>query len=227
MKMLNTQLKENTEQLLLQHEYGIDVKGRVVYLIGEFGGECDVIKMTLTNLRFLASPIHFPETYLEPITLVIDSPGGEDIAMFHLYDFITTSKTPIYTVGQGEVCSAAALILVAGEKGHRSATPNCLFMVHKGKSGLGGDDDEVEAQAALQALMSDRYWKLLQRHTELTAAQWFSKSKHKGELWINADTMMEFGVIDSIVPTTKEWPVLSTKKIRTKVKEIEAEEDDE
>lgn len=223
-----------TERLLLAHELGVNLQSRTVYLMGEFGGECDVVEMVLTNLRFLSDINNFPDNYLKPITLVIDSPGGEDIAMFHLYDFMTTCKTPIYTVGTGEVCSAAALILVAGAKGHRSATPHCLFMTHKGKSGLGGDDDEVEAQAALQALLSDRYWKLLERHTldkekgvGLTASQWLSKSKHKGELWINTTTMLEYGVIDSIIPTAKEWPELSTKKLRTRVKEVEIEDDDE
>ena len=215
-----------TERLLLVHELGVDLNSRTVYLMGEFGGECDAVEMALTNLRFLSNPAHFPN-YLDPITLVIDSPGGEDIMMFHLYDFMTTCPTPIHTVGTGEVCSAAALILAAGEKGHRSATPNCMYMTHKGKAGLGGDDDEIEAQAALQSLMSDRYCKLLERHTTLKASQWFSKSKHKGELWINTDTMLEYGVIDSITPTAKEWPALSTKKLRTRVKEVETDEDDD
>lgn len=225
--MFSMQLKEGTEQLLLCHEYGIDIKERIVYLMGEFGGDHDVVETVLTNLRHLASGKHFPDTYLEPIRLVIDSPGGEDVAMFHLYDYILGSKTPIYTIGTGEVCSAAALILVAGEKGHRSATPNCLYMTHQGYSGIGGDDDEIEAQAALQALMSDRYWKLLQRHTNLTAAQWLGKSKHRGELWINTTTMLEYGVIDSVIPTAQAWPELSTKKLRTKVKEVEVEDDDD
>ena len=223
--MFNTQLKENTEQLLLMHEYGVDVKSRTVYLMGEFGGDCDAVEMTLVNLRHLTSPHHFPEDYLKPVTMVIDSPGGEDVAMFHLYDFMTTCPTPINTVGTGEVCSAAALILVAGDE--RFATPNCMFMTHKGKSGTMGDDDEVAAQAALQALNSDKYWKLLERHTKLTASQWFAKSKHKGELWLNISSMLEYGVIDSVVPTSKEWPVLSTKKLRTRVKEVEVEDEDD
>lgn len=225
--MFNTQLKENTEHLLLLHEYGIDVKERTVYLMGEFGGDADAVEMTLANLRHLSSARHYPDTHLNPIKMIIDSPGGEDIAMFHLYDFIITCPTPIHTIGQGEVCSAAALILVAGEKGHRSATPNCMFMTHKGKSGLGGDDDEIEAQAAMQALNSDKYWKLLERHTSLKATQWLSKSKHKGELWLNVDAMLEFGVIDSITPTAQEWPALSTKKLRTRVKEVEVEDEDD
>lgn len=225
--MFNTQLKESTEDLLLIHEYGVNIKSRTVYLIGEFGGDADAVGVALSNLRHLTSPECFPNDYLTPVTLIIDSPGGEDIAMFHLYDFMTTCKTPIYTVGTGEVCSAAALILVAGEKGHRQATPHCMFMTHKGKAGVAGDDDEIEAQAALQALNSDRYWKLLQRHTNLKASQWLSKSKHKGELWINVDTMLEYGVIDSVIPTAKEWPALSTKKLRTKVKEVEVEDEDD
>lgn len=216
-----------TEQLLLAHELGIDIKSRTVYLMGEFGGECDVVEMVLTNLRFLTSATNFPDEHLIPVTMVIDSPGGEDIMMFHLYDFMTTCLTPIHTVGTGEVCSAAALILAAGEKGHRSATPNCMYMTHKGTAGLGGDSDEIEAQAAVQSIMNDRYWKLLERHTTLKASQWFSKSKHKGELWINTATMLEYGVIDSVVPTAQEWPELSIKKLRTRVKEIEPDEDDD
>ena len=224
--MIKAQLAESTENLVLAHELGIDVKARTVFLMGEFGGECDVIEMVLTNLRHLSSPEHFPETHLEPIKLVIDSPGGEDVAMFHLYDFMTTTKTPIYTVGMGEVCSAATLILAAGS--WRSATPNCMFMTHKGKAGIGGDDDEIEAQAALQSLMSDRYWKLLERHTTLTASKWFSKSKHKGELWMKTDLALEYGLIDEVIPTTKEWKELSTKKLRTKVQvEVDDDEDDD
>ena len=232
--MFNKQHRETTEDLFLLQEYGVDVKSRTVYLMGEFGGECDSVETALTNLRHLSSSEHYPNDYLKPIKLLIDSPGGDDIVMFHLYDFMTTCLTPIHTIGIGEVCSAAALILAAGEKGHRSATPNCMYMTHKGKSGLGGDDDEIEAQAAMQALNSDKYWRLLERHTldkdtglGLTASQWLSKSKHKGELWLNVEQMLAFGVIDSVIPTAKEWPALSTKKLRTRVKEVEVDEDDD
>jgi ATP-dependent protease ClpP protease subunit len=214
------------QRLATIHSLGVDIDERLIYLIGEFGGDMDMAAEAILSLRFLTSAKHFPQTYLEPVRLVIDSPGGSDIPMFHLYDAITTCQTPVWTIGSGEVCSAAALILVAGAK--RFATPNCMFMTHKGKAGLEGDDDEIEAQAALQALMSDRYWKLLERHTKLSASKWFSKSKHKGELWLNADTMLEYGVVDEIIPTTTEYPALSTKKLRTKVKiETEDEEDDD
>ena len=223
--MISAQLDKSTESLLLAHEFGIDVRARRVYLMGEFGGDCDVVEMALTNLRHLSSPSHFPETYQNTIDLIIDSPGGEDVSMFHLYDFMTTTSTPINTIGMGEVCSAATLIMAAGVR--RFATPNCMFMTHKGKTGLGGDDDEIEAQAALQALNSDKYWKLLERHTKLPAAKWLSKSKHKGELWMNVDTALEYGLIDEIIPTFQTWPALSTKKLRTKVKEVIDEEDDD
>lgn len=211
------------QRLATAHSLGVDIEDRVVYLIGEFGGDMDMAGEALISLRFLTSARHFPDRYLEPVKLIIDSPGGSDIPMFHLYDFITTCPTPIHTVGSGEVCSAAALILVAGAR--RFATPSCMFMTHKGKSGLEGDDDEIEAQAALQALMSDRYWKLLERHTKLSAGKWFSKSKHKGELWLNTEAMLEYGVIDEVIPTVKEYAPLSTKKLRTKVK-VESEEDE-
>ena len=104
--MFNTQLKENTEHLLLLHEYGVDVKDRTVYLMGEFGGDCDSVEMTLANLRHLSSPSHYPEDYLKPIKMVIDSPGGEDVAMFHLYDFIRAVDVHICSYFLSRLCSS-------------------------------------------------------------------------------------------------------------------------
>jgi ATP-dependent Clp endopeptidase proteolytic subunit ClpP len=207
------------------HEYGVDLERRTVYLFGEFGGDIDFAAQAMFNLRYLDGLVTAPHgPYSQPITLVLDSPGGSDIAMYNLYDTITTMQSKVDVLAIGQVCSAAALIIACGT-GKRMATPNCMFMTHKGKADLGGDDDEIEAQAELQKLLTDRYWKLLERHTKLEASKWLSKSKHKGELWLTADQMLEFGVIDEIVKTTVEYPALSTKRLRTRVK-VETSEDE-
>src|SRR5882757_9876002 len=121
-----TQYDPVIQRLATIHSLGVDVDDRLIYLIGEFGGEMDMAAEAVLNLKFLTSPKHFPDTFMEPVKLVIDSPGGSDIPMFHLYDSITTCQTPVWTYGSGEVCSAAVLILVAGAK--RFATPNCMVM---------------------------------------------------------------------------------------------------
>lgn len=223
--MFNTKLSEIAQSLLLNHELGIDVDERIVYLFGEMGGDEGNDSAAITNLRFLTSEKRFPETFDHPIKLVIDSPGGSDISMLHLYDIITASPAPIHTIGTGEVCSAATLILVAGAR--RFATPNCWFMTHKGKMGIEGDEDEIAAQAALHKKVSDRYWRLMERHTKLTAKEWFSKSKNKGELWLGVDKLLEYGVIDGVIPTWQPWPALSTDPIRNKRKNDEEDEGDE
>lgn len=223
MESADSKAKSEVEVL---HDYGMDVEGRVVYLFGEFGGECDQAAQAVINLRFLDRLVNGPHgPYTQPITLIIDSPGGSDVSMYSLYDTITTLKSPVNVLATGEVCSAAVLI-VACATGKRMATPNCMCMTHKGKGELDGDDDEIEAQAALAKLMSDKYWKLLERHTKLDASKWLSKSKHKGELWLTAEQMLEYGVIDEIVKTTIEYPPLSTKKLRTRVRVEEEEHDD-
>lgn len=224
MESADSKAKDPVENL---HDYGIDEDGRIVYLFGEFGGDCDQAGQAIINLRYLDKSFMGPHgPYTRPITLIIDSPGGSDITMYNLYDTITTLKSPVNIIATGEVCSAAALIVACGT-GRRMATPNCMFMTHKGKGGLDGDDDEIEAQAELQKLMSDRYWKLLERHTKMEASKWLSKSKHKGELWLTAEQMLEYGVIDEIVKTTIEYPALSTKKLRTRVKVETEEQEDE
>jgi ATP-dependent Clp protease protease subunit len=223
--MFNTHLSEIAQSLLLNHELGVDLEERIVYMFGEMGGDDGNDSAAITNLRFLTSMKRFPLTYQDPIRLVIDSPGGSEISMLHLYDVITTSPAPIWTVGVGEVCSAATLILVAGDR--RFATENAFFMTHKGKMGIEGDEDEIAAQAALHKKVSDRYWRLMERHTKLTAKEWFSKSKNKGELWLGVDKLLKYGVIDEVIPTIKNWPPLSTDPVRTKRKNDEEDEGDE
>ena len=49
----------------------------------------------------------------EPITLLIDSPGGDVYAGFSIFDVIRFIKAPVRIVGIGLVASAAALILIA------------------------------------------------------------------------------------------------------------------
>lgn len=208
-----------TESVMMTHELGLDLEERIVYLLGELGGEDDHGAAAIQNIRFLTSAKRFPDTYREPIRLVIDSPGGSDVTMLHLYDTMLASPAPIWTVGCGEVCSAATLILVAGAK--RFAQDNCFFMTHKGKVVIDGDEDEVAAQAALHKRISDRYWRLMERHTKLTASEWFAKSKSKGELWLGVDKMLEYGVIDERIEPMQTWPPLSTKPLRSKKHEDE------
>ena len=202
------------------NKFDFDIKERRVYLCGAI--EEEETPFTVKQIHFLNSLSH------EPITLILNSPGGTDDMLLYLYDAITTSISEVTTVASGMVCSAASLILACGDK--RYATEQCFMMTHKGSAVISGDDDEIESQAELQKKITDLYWKLLARHSngKKTADQWYSKSKDEGQLWLNAEDMLKWGVIDGIIkPSRREFAALPKKKLKRLISDLEKEEETE
>lgn len=216
------------EDFEILEEHCIDIKNRTIYLVGDIVD--GVVESIVQQLNYLSSPKHCPTTAMDPIKMVINSLGGHDDMMLYLYDTMVNCGAPIYTIGTGLVCSAATLILVAGDKSF--ATENCMFMTHKGKSSLMGDEDEITAQAEFNKKMNDKYWKLMGRHTLYSGQKWYTRSKSAGENWMDIPDMLKAGVIEAIVPSPRDLTPLPTRRIKTKIKvedEVEdvEEEDDE
>lgn len=67
----------------------------------------------------------------EKITFYILSPGGDVGAFLAIYDVMQMIAAPIETICVGEASSAAAIILAAGSKGLRKASPNSRIMIHQ------------------------------------------------------------------------------------------------
>ena len=65
------------------------------------------------------------------LQLIINSNGGDLNAAFAVIDMMRGSPIPIRTVGLGMIASAAFAMFIAGEKGHRTLTPNTSIMSHQ------------------------------------------------------------------------------------------------
>ena len=79
----------------------------------------------------------------EKLTLVLNSGGGSVTDAFALIDTMKGSGVPIHTVGLGEVSSAALMIFMAGEVGHRVMTPNTSILSHQYSWGKWGKEHEL------------------------------------------------------------------------------------
>lgn len=55
-----------------------------------------------------------------PLTIQLDSPGGDVVSALAIRDAIDDLKPPVYTRGIANVQGAAALLLAHGARGHRS-----------------------------------------------------------------------------------------------------------
>lgn len=86
----------------------------------------------------------------EPITMLINSPGGSIQDGLALIDVMRAYDGIISTVSLGIAASMAAVILAAGTKGHRYATNHSQVMLHQPliSGGIaGGNCSEIEGAA--------------------------------------------------------------------------------
>ena len=137
-----TELLEEFEKIA---ELNISVVEREIY-IGDIEEE--------HGLWFVKALAYLEGLSGDPITLVINSSGGDVLASFAIHDAMRSSECEIRTRGTGAVCSAAILLLAAGN--HRAATESCIAMSHQA-SGFGSWGLRLDqAQARRVAVVRDQ-----------------------------------------------------------------------
>jgi ATP-dependent Clp protease, protease subunit len=134
----------------------------------------------------------------EPITMVIDSPGGDLSGLFTVHDTMQTLRSPVDTRCVGMAASGAAVILATGT-GRRSATPNARIMLHQPHGGLGGGtaaDIEIAAKEFL--FLKKRLEEILAAATGQPIER--VRTDTDRDFWMSADEAVAYGLIDEVVP---------------------------
>jgi ATP-dependent Clp protease protease subunit len=102
-----------------------------------------VASLVIAQLLFLQG-----EDPTEPISMYINSPGGSSTAGLGIYDTMQYIQPEVHTWCVGMAASMAAVILAAGEPGHRHGLPHCKMMIHQPWSpGISGQAEDVAIQA--------------------------------------------------------------------------------
>lgn len=132
----------------------------------------------------------------EPITVLINTGGGELDAAMSLCSVIELSKTPVHTVALGKACSAGFLILICGHM--RYAQQYSRLMYHTGSSGyIGVFTDIMEHSDYLEAL-NDTIHGIVLNHTEISETQLDDVFARKVDWYLTIGEALDLGVIDSI-----------------------------
>ena len=66
-----------------------------------------------------------------PITLFINSPGGEVFSGFAIFDMLRFLSCPITTIVGGFAASMGSILSLAANPGRRFAFPNAKIMIHQ------------------------------------------------------------------------------------------------
>jgi ATP-dependent Clp protease protease subunit len=169
-------------KLNVMFDRGLDIATRTIYIVG--GIDERLAENVLMSLSFLSRTEG-------PITLMLNSPGGCVSSMFAIYDMIRACPRETTTIGIGEVCSAAGLLLVAGDV--TLVSRNCLFMAHQIVGGYseGENLSTVEAQIKATRMSWDRWAACMAKHTAHGVAFWKNQLPKDSELWLSAEQMIQ------------------------------------
>ena len=136
--------------------------------------------------------------YPKYLQLVINSGGGDLQAAFALIDTMKGSAIPVRTVGLGCVASAAVLIFISGEKGHRVLTPNTSILSHQFSWGTYGKEHELFATVREYELTTKRMINHYKKCTGLSEKKIREFLLPAQDIWLSATEAKKLGICDSI-----------------------------
>ena len=168
------------------------LKERIVFVTGPI--EDHMASLMVAQLLFLES-----ENPKKEIAMYINSPGGSVSAGLAIYDTLQYIRCPVATACVGMAASMGSLLLAAGEKGMRFATPNARIMMHQPSGGFRGTAADIERHGEdilkIKRRMNDIYVK----HTGQDLAT-VEKTLDR-DTYLDAEEAREFGLIDHVYAT--------------------------
>jgi ATP-dependent Clp protease protease subunit len=164
----------------------LDTKTRVFFLSGPVN--VDMLVKTWSGITSLSGS--------RPITIFLNSDGGDLSVAWAIYDFIKSQEAQINIVVLGSACSAATIILQAADV--RMITPHSYIMIHKGSYDISADVTEDEYAVWMQN--ANFYQKKMYEIYADRMNQPVSKIKKlltKDNIYVGANAITE-GLVDEI-----------------------------
>ena len=131
------------------------------------------------------------------ISIYINSPGGSVYAGLGIYDTMQFIASDVATICTGMAASMAAVLLVAGKEGKRSALKHSRVMIHQPMGGAQGQASDIEITAReIQKLKKELYTIIAEHsHTDFDKVWADSDRDH----WMTAQEAQEYGMIDRVM----------------------------
>lgn len=171
------------------------LKERIIFITGPV--EDGMATLVCAQLLFLEA-----ENPKKEIALYINSPGGVVTAGMAIYDTMQFIRPAVSTLCVGQAASMGSLLLAAGEKGMRFATPNARIMVHQPSGGFQGQASDIERHARDIIKMKRRLNEVYVKHTGRTLED-VEKTLDRDH-FMDAEEAKDWGVIDKILTSRQE-----------------------
>lgn len=131
------------------------------------------------------------------IQIYINSPGGVVTAALAIYDTMQFIKSKVSTICIGQAASAAAVLLLAGEKGKRFMLPNARVLLHQPSGGFEGSAVDIEIHTREMLRVRDSLNRIIANHTGQEVKK-VSKDTER-DFILTSEEAKEYGIIDEII----------------------------
>ncbi len=191
------------------------LKDRIIMLGTEI--DDDVANVIVAQMLFLES-----EDPDKDINIYINSPGGSVTAGLAIYDTMQYVKPPVATICVGQAASMGAVLLLAGAKGKRFATPNARIMIHQPMGGARGQATDIEIQAREILRLKARLNEIIVKHTGQTMER-VEKDTDRDYFMGSAESKV-YGIIDEVF-AYKKGAITAASKDGKDAKDRESKDD--
>lgn len=194
-----------TEAMSLSSWYdnGVLTDKRIIYLEND-AGDPEIDRSEVSSImtsRFIKSMCLLESIDDDKeITVLLHTIGGCEFSMFSIYDRIQESPCHVTVRGYGQIFSAGAVILQAGDT--RQLTPNSWVMVHRGSNDVIDQSSQsiLNWGSALDKINETMYKmfydKMKLQDPKITMRK--IRDMFKEDVVISADVAVKMGLADSI-----------------------------
>jgi ATP-dependent Clp protease protease subunit len=135
------------------------------------------------------------------ISIYINSPGGSVSAGLGIYDTMQFINSDVQTICTGMAASMAAVLLVAGTEGKRSALPHSRVMIHQPMGGAQGQASDIEITAREIQKLKKELYTIISDHSHQPFDKVWADSDR--DYWMTAQEAKEYGMIDEVLVRKK------------------------
>jgi len=193
-------------------------ENHIIFLAGEVNMEMAVgVCQQLLEVDIAAKQ----EGIVVPITLIINSVGGDLMAAWQICDIMDFIDCPVYTTGVGQIASAALMIFMNGENGFRVVSDRTSIMSHRYSWGAAGKHNDL---ISIQDEFKNSHSRMVKHYTEctgLSSKEVEQKLLCEHDVWLTATQAKNLGIVDKIIGSKKSNKLKGkngTRKARTSKK---------
>lgn len=173
------------------------LKHRIVFLSEDISQ--DTANRVIPELLLLDADNHEAA-----IDLYVNSGGGSITAGLAIIDAMQCIQAPVSTVCIGVAASMAALILAAGAKGKRFASPNAEVMIHQSSGGFKGQTSAIRVYAERMQRQERQLVELLARWTGKPSKRILKDIEN--DYFMTAEEARDYGIVDAILQPFHAYP---------------------